>query len=50
MAYKKNYAPKSRQEVAEANDGLWIHEPQKFQTREEKKEYDKNYRRIFGHD
>lgn len=48
--YKKNYAPKCRQEVAGANDDFWIPEMQKPQTREEKQRYDRNYKRIFGHD
>ena len=47
--YRKNYAPKNRQEVAGANDHLWISEMQKKMTREEKKRYDKSYVRIFGH-
>jgi hypothetical protein len=48
MAYKKNYKPKNRQEVAGANDHLWIAEMQKPPA--DKKKYDENYRRIFGHD
>ncbi len=49
MAYRKNYAPKNRQEVAGANDHCWISEMQKHQSRKEKKKYDENYIRIFGH-
>jgi len=48
--YRKNYAPKSRAEVAGANDHLWIPEMQKRQSKEEKARYDKNYVRIFGHE
>lgn len=48
--YRKNYAPKSRQEVAGGNDGCWIPEMQKHQSREVKKRYDKSYVRIFGHE
>lgn len=48
-SYKKNYAPKNRQAVAGGNDHLWIPEMQKHQSKEEKKRYDKNYVRIFGH-
>ena len=44
--YKKNYAPKSRQEVAGANDHLWIPEAMKWPT--DKAKYDRNYERIFG--
>ena len=46
--YRKNYAPKSRQEVAGGNDHLWISEPQKPPT--DRKKYERNYERIFGHD
>lgn len=46
MAYKKNYAPKSRQEVAGANDHLWIPEMQKWPA--DRKKYNENYNRIFG--
>lgn len=44
MAYQKNYAPKSREEVAGANDHLWIPEMQKPAT----KKYYQEYSRIFG--
>ena len=47
--YRKNYAPKSRKEVAGANDHLWISEMQKKMTKEEKERYDESYVRIFGH-
>lgn len=47
--YRKNYAPKSRAEVAGANDHLWIPEMQKHQSREEKKRYDRNYEHVFKH-
>ena len=43
-SYRKNYAPKSRQEVAGANDHLWIAEAQKPTT----EEYRKGYVRVFG--
>ncbi len=45
--YQKNYAPKSRQEVAGANEHLWIAEAQKYPAN--KKKCDENYMRIFGH-
>ncbi|KKN75869.1 hypothetical protein LCGC14_0375770 [marine sediment metagenome] len=45
--YKKNYAPKSRQEVAGANDHLWISEQVKYPAN--KARYDKNYEKIFKH-
>jgi len=48
--YRKNYAPKSRAEVAGGNDHCWIHEIQKRMTKEGKKKYDKSYVRIFGHE
>ena len=48
--YQKNYAPKNRQAVAGGNDHCWIPEMQKKMTRKEKDTYDKNYKRIFGHD
>jgi len=48
--YQKNYAPKSRQEVAGGNDHCWIPEMQKKMTKKEKEIYDKNYVRIFGHE
>ena len=48
--YRKNYAPKSRQEVAGANDHCWIPEMQKRMSKEGKKNYDINYRNCFGHD
>ena len=44
--YQKNYAPKSRQEVAGGNDHCWIPEMQKWP--EDKKKYDENFERIFG--
>lgn len=47
MAYKKNYAPKNRAEVAGANEHLWIAEPQKWPA--DKARYDRNYERIFKH-
>ncbi len=47
--YKKNYAPKNRQEVAGGNDNCWIPEMQKYQSRKEKKRFDENYEKIFGH-
>lgn len=47
--YRKNYAPKSRQEVAGGNEGCWIPEMQKRMTKEGKKNYDKNYVIVFGH-
>ena len=50
MAYRKNFAPKSRAEVAGGNDHCCISEPQKRQSREEKKNYDEGYLRIFRHD
>ena len=46
--YRKNYAPKSRQEVAGGNDGCWIPEMQKPPI--DRKKYERNYVRIFGHD
>ena len=46
--YRKNYAPKNRQEVAGGNDHCWIPERQKWPK--EKKKYDENYVRIFGHE
>ncbi|KKL90787.1 hypothetical protein LCGC14_1901170 [marine sediment metagenome] len=46
--YRKNYAPKSRQEVAGANDHLWINEPQKPPI--DRRKYESEYKRIFGHD
>lgn len=42
--YRKNFAPKNRQEVAGANDHLWIPEMQKPATEKYRQEYD----RIFG--
>ena len=48
MKYEKKYAPKSRQEVAGANDHLWIAEAQKPPT--DRKKYEENDKRIFGHD
>ncbi len=45
--YRKNYAPKSRQEVAGGNDHCWIPEMQKPPT--DRKKYERNYERIFGH-
>ncbi len=48
MAYKKNYAPKNRQEVAGANDHLWIPEAQKQPA--DRKKYEENYVKIFGHE
>lgn len=45
MAYRKNYAPKNRQEVAGANDHLWIPEMQKPPTN--RKIFEENYDRIF---
>lgn len=45
MAYQKNYAPKSRAEVAGANDHLWIPEAMKWPT--DKAKYDREYDRIF---
>ncbi len=47
MAYKKNFAPKNRQEVAGANDHLWIPEMSKPPT--DRKKYERNYEKIFGH-
>lgn len=44
--YRKNYAPKSREEVAGANDHLWIPDMQKWP--EDKKKFDENWERIFG--
>ncbi len=44
MAYKKNFAPRSRAEVAGANDHLWISEVQIPFTKRGRLEYD----RIFG--
>ena len=43
--YKKNFAPKSRQEVAGANEHLWIAEAMKWPN--DKARYDRNYDRIF---
>ena len=48
MGYRKNYAPKSRGEVAGANDHCWIAEPQKPPT--DRKRYEENYKKIFKHD
>ena len=45
--YRKNYAPKNRQEVAGGNDYCWIPEMQKPPT--DRKKYERNYERIFGH-
>ncbi len=42
--YTKNYAPKSRQEVAGGNDHCWIAEVQKPTT----EEYRQGYVRVFG--
>lgn len=47
MAYKKSYAPKSKAEVAGANDHLWA-DKQKWP--EDKRQYDINYKKAFGHD
>ncbi len=47
--YKKNYAPKNRQQVAGGNEHLWIPEMQRKQNKEEKERYDENYVRIFKH-
>ncbi len=47
MAYRKNYAPKNRQEVAGGNDHCQIPEPQKWPVN--KKQYDENYEKIFNH-
>lgn len=47
MAYKKSYAPKSKAEVAGANDHLWA-DKQKWPA--DKTKYDRNYIRIFGHE
>ena len=44
--YQKNYAPKSRQEVAGGNDHCWISEMQKWPS--DKRKYDENFERIFG--
>ena len=46
--YKKNYAPKNRAEVAGGNDHCWISTAQIWPK--DKKQYDKNYRKCFGHD
>lgn len=46
MAYKKNYAPKNRAEVAGANDHLWIPEPQKWPV--DKAKFNKTYNQLFG--
>ncbi len=46
--YQKNFKPKNRQAVAGANDHLWISEAMKQPT--DRKKYEENYRRIFGHD
>ncbi len=45
--YQKNYAPKSRQEVAGANDHLWISNHRNKTV--DKETYDRNYERAFGH-
>lgn len=45
--YKKNFAPKNREEVAGANDHLWISDHRNRTV--DKKKYDRNYERIFGH-
>ncbi len=47
--YRKNYAPKSRQEVAGANEHRWIHKVVR-ETPDDRENYRKNYRRAFGHD
>lgn len=44
MQYRKNYAPRNRQEVAGANDHLWIPEMQKPAT----EEYRQTYVKVFG--
>ncbi len=44
--YTKNYAPKSRQEVAGGNDHLWIHEAQKWPANKAK--FDESIERAFG--
>ncbi len=46
--YQKNYAPKNRAEVAGANDHCWISDHRNRTV--DKKKYDKNYRKVFGHD
>ncbi len=46
--YRKNFKPKNRQAVAGGNDHCWIPEMQKPPI--DKKRYDENYKRIFGHD
>ena len=46
--YRKNYAPKNRQEVAGGNDHLWISEAQKQPLN--RKKYEENYKKIFKHD
>ncbi len=48
--YQKNFKPKNRQAVAGGNDHCWIPEMQKRQNKEEKERYDRNYRKIYGHD
>lgn len=46
--YRKNYAPKSRAEVAGANDHLWIPKVVR-ETAEDREKYRRNYERIFKH-
>ena len=44
--YRKNYTPKSRAEVAGANDHLWLHEAQKWPA--DKARFDESFERAFG--
>ncbi len=46
MSYRKNYAPKSRQEVAGGNDCCWIPEAQKWPAN--KARFDKSIEAAFG--
>ena len=46
--YRKDYAPQSRQEVAGGNNHCWIAEMQNPPA--DRKKYERNYERIFGHD
>ncbi len=45
-SYRKNYAPKSRQEVAGGNDHCWIPEAMKQPT--DRAKFDRNCERAFG--
>lgn len=45
-SYKKNYAPKSRAEVAGGNDHCWIAEVQKWPA--DKAKFDESIESAFG--